>query len=30
MEGDVNGDGIADLAILVTTPAPIGAGDFVL
>ena len=30
IEGDVNGDGIADLAILVTAPAPIGAGDFVL
>lgn len=30
MEGNVNGDGVADLAILVTAPAPIGAGDFVL
>jgi len=30
IEGDVNGDGIADLAILVTAPAPIGAGDFYL
>jgi Ca2+-binding RTX toxin-like protein len=30
IEGDVNGDGLADLAILVTAPAPLGAGDFVL
>jgi serralysin len=30
IEGDVNGDGIADLAILVTSATPLGAGDFVL
>jgi Ca2+-binding RTX toxin-like protein len=30
VEGDVNGDGVADFAILVTSAAPLGAGDFVL
>jgi serralysin len=29
IEGDVNGDGIADLAIAVNGAAMIGAGDFV-
>jgi Ca2+-binding RTX toxin-like protein len=30
VEGDINGDGVADLVIAVTTPgaAPLGAGDF--
>jgi Ca2+-binding RTX toxin-like protein len=30
VEGDVDGDGVADFAILVTSAAPLGAGDFVL
>jgi uncharacterized protein (TIGR01370 family) len=30
VEGDVDGDSVADFAILVTSAAPLGAGDFVL
>jgi len=28
--GDIDGDGVADFAILVASPAPLAAGDFVL
>jgi serralysin len=30
VEGDVNGDGVADFAILVTAATPLGSGDFIL
>jgi serralysin len=30
VEGDVNGDGVADFAILVTAATPLGGGDFIL
>jgi hypothetical protein len=30
VEGDVNGDGVADLVLAVTTPSPLVASDFIV